>query len=168
MSGGVGVHLEVVGRIRLSGRLQDRCPESSNLLVGGRKVVDPQIEMDLLWCAVRPRGPNMVWSQLNADSRFTVHAHHVPVVLSVDGASKYARPERALRSKLGGVEDDDLMTDPHFPITIPMSSRGQEHHPPRVRSKGAALPGTRRSHPGLNQRRERRIEPRSRTAASLA
>ena len=81
--------------------------------------------MDLLWYAVWPHGPDMIRDTLNTDAWFAVDAHHVPVVLGVDGALQYAGPEPALRRKLGGVEDDDLMTDPHVRLT-PMIIDGRE------------------------------------------
>ena len=68
---------------------------------------------------VRPDRPDMVRCELYPHARFTVHAHHVPVVLGVDGAAQDLRPERALGREFGGVEDNDLMTNPHVAITIP-------------------------------------------------
>ncbi len=93
----VGVNLEVVtGRSTLSW-LEHPGAEPHDFVVSGREVLDPQIEMNLLsWCSVRPIGSDMVRGELNADARFIVNRHHVPVAVAVDLTAQHPGPERAL------------------------------------------------------------------------
>ena len=82
--------------------------------MGGREVLDPQIEVDLLRrCPVGPVGRHVVGRQLHPDPWHTVHEHHVPVILGVDGAVEHPGPEAALGREVRGIEHDDLMIDVH-------------------------------------------------------
>jgi hypothetical protein len=98
MPGRIRVHLEVIGRVCvLSSRLQHLRTQRHDMIVGFREVVDPQVEVDLLLgCALRPVGRDVVGRQLNPDPWFTVHHHHVPVILGIDGAIEHSCPEGAL------------------------------------------------------------------------
>jgi hypothetical protein len=100
------------------------CTERHDTIVGGREVLDPQVEVDLLLgCAVRPVGRDMVRRQLNSDPRFAVDHHPVPVVLGVDRAVEYAGPESALSREICGVEHYNLTSDAHFRQPFPWVRR---------------------------------------------
>src|SRR5690242_20818123 len=97
------------------------------MLVGGREVLDPQIDMDLLRrCAVGPVGRDVVWLELDPDPRLTVDHYHVPVILGIDGAAEHSGPEAALGCEVRGVKDDHLMVDAHRAVlsSLPFSAGG--------------------------------------------
>src|SRR5215211_2636821 len=123
MPGRIRVDLEVVDGVDVRRRwLEHPRTERHDTIMGGREVLDPQVEVDLLLgCAVRPVGRDMVGRQLNTDLRFAVDHHHVPVVLGVDRAVEHAGPEGALRPEICGVEHDDLTIDPHPRQPFPWS-----------------------------------------------
>jgi hypothetical protein len=86
------------------------------LLVSRAYVVDPKVEVDLLWGPVRPFRWEMVGRKLDSDPRLTTDRNHVPIFLSSYRPTKHARPELALRGEVGGVEHNDLMVDLHGTI----------------------------------------------------
>jgi hypothetical protein len=60
-----------------------------------------------------PVGRDVVGSQPNADPRFTLDDHHVPVILGIYGPVEHPGPAAALGREVCGVEDHDLATDVH-------------------------------------------------------
>ena len=58
----------------------------------------------------------MVGSQLNSQPWFAVDVDTVPIVLRLDRATQQSSPEGALGGQVGGVEDDDLSSNPHAVI----------------------------------------------------
>jgi hypothetical protein len=114
VAGGVGVHLEVFAFDGATGGLKYPGTESHHMLVGGGKVVDPQVEVYLLrWGTVGPVGGHVVGCELDTDSGFAVDDDRVPVVVPVDVATEHSRPERTLFLEICGVEGDDLVFDSH-------------------------------------------------------
>jgi hypothetical protein len=81
--------------------------------VGGSHVVDVQVDVDLLRRTVGPLRRDVVRRELHGDSRLPVDDDAVPVVVGDDGAAEESCPERALRSEIGRVQDDDLSGDAH-------------------------------------------------------
>jgi hypothetical protein len=113
MPSGIRVDLEALGRVDVVSRLQEPGTQRYNLIMGGRHVVDMQVEVDLLRRPVRPLGRNMIGRELNPQPWFTVDVDTVPVVFRFDCATKQSGPKCALGSQVGGVEDDNLSGDPH-------------------------------------------------------
>jgi hypothetical protein len=94
--------------------------------VGRVDVVDPEVKVNLLLrSSVRPIGWNMVGRELDAHARFTVDQHHVPSVLSIDGAAKHSRPELAFGGQVSGVEHNDLVVDFHRIMIAPLAGDDQ-------------------------------------------
>jgi hypothetical protein len=115
MPGRIGVNLEVVLGVGV-GRIQYLCPERHDSVVSRREILDPQIEVHLLWRPVRPIRRNVIGRELNPDPRFAVDAHHVPVIFRIHGTLEHPGPEAALGSEIRGVEDDDLTINTHSVI----------------------------------------------------
>jgi hypothetical protein len=113
MAGGVCIDLKRVRRVSLLRLLQHRRSEGHDELMRRGRVIDPEVEVDLLRRTVRPVGRHMVRRQLHADSWSTVDLDHVPVVFGVDRSAEHARPEAALRGEIGSVEHDYLVIDLH-------------------------------------------------------
>ena len=75
--------------------------------VGGDRVSDVQVEMDLLRDSIGPIRRNMVGRKLYADHPSTVCVDNaVPPLVPEDAAAQHPCPERALRFQVSGVEDD--------------------------------------------------------------
>ena len=111
---GVGIHLVSFGRSQIVGRLQQARAERDCLGVGSRRVVDVQIEMDLLGDAIGPIRRNMVGRELHAEYPSTVCVDHaVPIGIHNDAATQHSRPERALGGQISCVEHDYLPNDLH-------------------------------------------------------
>ncbi len=70
MAGGVGIHLEGVGRVCVRCLLQHRRSEGHGEVMRRRWVVNPQVEMDLLRRAVGLVGRHMVRCPLDPDPRW--------------------------------------------------------------------------------------------------
>lgn len=115
MAGRVRVHLKTVGRagLRLS-RLEHPRAEGHDLFVGGVEVVDPEVEVDLLWAPVRPAGRNVLRRELHPYPGIAIDRHHVPVVVDVDRATENSGPEAAFGGQISGIEHDHLMLDSHL------------------------------------------------------
>jgi hypothetical protein len=59
MPGRVGVHLVALGGIEIRSRLEQPGTEGDRLFVRGSRIVDVEVQMDLLGGAVRPVGRDM-------------------------------------------------------------------------------------------------------------
>ncbi len=114
MAGRVGVDLEVIALGGAGGGCKHPGTQSYRLLVGGGKVVDPQVEVHLLrWGTVGPVGGHVIGCVLDANSWLAVDDDHVPVIVPIDVAAEYSRPERTLFLEICGVEGHNLEPDPH-------------------------------------------------------
>ena len=76
-------------------------------------VVDPKVEVNLLWVPMGPIGWDVVGRKLDSDAGLTVDEHHVPPFLCVNGATEESGPEGALGGQVSGVEYNDLMLELH-------------------------------------------------------
>ena len=100
VAGGVGVDLEALGGVEVVGRLQQSGAERHHVVVGRADVVDEQVEVDLLGCAVGPVRRHVVRRQLHAEASLPVDVDGVPVVVGADGAIEHGGPERALGAQV--------------------------------------------------------------------
>ena len=92
MAGRVGVHLEVIALGGAVGGLKYPGAQSHDPLVGGGKVVNPQIEVHLLrWGTVGPVGGHVVGCMLDANSWFAVDHDHVPALVPIDVTTEDSR-----------------------------------------------------------------------------
>ena len=103
MAGGVGIHLVALGGGEIVGGLQQASAERDDLVVGARRIVDVEIEMDLLLRTVRPVGRRVVGCELHTDPPLAVGVDDaVPVVVRDDTAAEHTGPEGALGGQVGG------------------------------------------------------------------
>src|SRR5690606_8251063 len=116
VAGRVGVDPEAARVVRGVLRLQLACPEAHDMLVRARDVLDVQVEVDLLWLALRPLGPDVVRRKLEAEPGLAVDEDRVPVLVGLDRPVQDACPEGALGLEVVSVEHDDLLCDLHLPI----------------------------------------------------
>ena len=90
MAGGVGINLVSNGCRQIVGRLQQTRAERDGLGVGGNRVTDVQIQMDLLRDAIWPIRRNMVGRKLHTDHPSTVCVDHaVPRSVPEDTAAQH-------------------------------------------------------------------------------
>ena len=109
MSGRVRVDLVPALSVEVGRFSQQYCAERDRLLVARDNVLDVQVEVHLLWLAIRPVGLHVVWGELEGDERLPINMHGVPVVLlEVNRAIDKGRPERALGIEVGGIEHDGV------------------------------------------------------------
>ena len=114
MAGRIGVDLEVIALGGATGGCKHPGTQSHHPLVGGGKVVDPQVEVHLLrWGTVGPVGGHVIGCVLDTNSWLAVDHDHVPVIVPIDVAAEYSRPERTLFLEICGVEGHNLELDPH-------------------------------------------------------
>ena len=126
VTGGVGVDLVALGGGEIVGSLQQTSAERDDLIVGARRVVDVEIEMDLLRCAVGPVGRGVVGCELHADPPLTVGVDDaVPALVGVgdDAPAEHSGPKRALGRQVRRVEHDDLPRDLHLTLLLGTSHR---------------------------------------------
>ena len=98
MAGGVGVDLVAFGGGEIVGGLQQASAERDDLVVGARRVVDVEIEMDLLRRTVRPVGRHVVGCKLHTDPPLAVGVDDaVPVVVGRRHGRRARRPRRRSR-----------------------------------------------------------------------
>ena len=117
MAGGVGVNLVSLGRRQIVGGLQQARTEPDCFGVGADRVIDVQIEMDLLRISIRPLRWLMAGSELNADHPAPVRVEDaMKPVVDEDAAAEHARPEGALGSQVCRVEHDYLSRGLHGDI----------------------------------------------------
>jgi len=140
MARGVGVHLEAVVGIGVFGRLQDCGPERSDLLVGGREVIHPQIEVDLLRFASRPSRPRVVrceWTPMRGSPD-----PHVAVSIPLGSRAPRSPPlgggSKATVRRAGAVEPSGTKIGVWSSTLLPPGMQ-------RVRSNPATKRGHRRS-----------------------
>src|SRR2546430_13483285 len=130
----VGIDLVSFGRGQIVGRLQQTRAERDGLGVGSRRIVDVQIEMDLLLNSIGPIRRDMVGCELNANYPSTVCVDHaVPPGIHEDAAAQHSRPERALGGQISCVEHDHLPNDLHAAVLAGLLS---------IYRFGPALPST--------------------------
>ena len=84
----VRVHLEVVPRRDTFRLAEHHRTEACDVLVSSGEVVDPQVEMHLLWRAVRPVGSPEVGHPLQADPWCTIDEDGAPPHLGVELAAR--------------------------------------------------------------------------------
>ena len=101
MSGGIRVDLEALCCSDVICRFQQRGPKRHDLLEGCLRIVDVQIDMDLLRRPVGPLRCNVVGSELNTDAPFAIDDNAVPIVLGHHSPIEQTGPERAPRMKVG-------------------------------------------------------------------
>jgi|GEM_PF-6599979 len=87
-----------------------------NAVVSCIDIVDPKVEVDLLWVPMRPFGRDVIRSKLDPNAWLTVDKNHVKMLLSVDCATEESGPKAALGGQVSSVEHNDLMFDPHSVI----------------------------------------------------
>lgn len=114
VAGRIGIDLEVVTFGGAPGGCKHSRTERHHVLVGGGEVLDPQVEMHLLWRrTVRPVRRNVVGCVLNANARLAVDNDHVPPITPIDLATQHSGPECTLFIEIGRVEHDNLKPNPH-------------------------------------------------------
>jgi hypothetical protein len=115
--GRVGVDLVPLAGGEIVGGVQQSGTERHGLGVGRHRVVDVQIEVDLLRVPVRPFGRDVVGGELDADHPPIPWVDHaVPVVFGDHAPTEQARPERALGPEVRGIEHDHRSPDVHGAI----------------------------------------------------
>ena len=139
MTGGICVDLEALPRTEVIGWLQQPRAERDGFFVRRPKIIDPQVQMYLLWRPVGPLQRNVVGCELNPDPPLTIHRHAVPVVFGVDRPTQESSPERAHGVQVSSVENDDRSRDLHDVI---LGETGPVRDPGRaVGSEGARCGG---------------------------
>jgi hypothetical protein len=100
------------------GRRQEKCgSESHHLFVRSSGIINVEIEVDLLWVAVRPVRRNVVRCELDADPPLADGVNDaMPTVVLEDPSAKDTCPECALCVQVSCVEHDHLTHHPHREI----------------------------------------------------
>jgi hypothetical protein len=99
VAGRVGINLVSLGGGQVVGCLQQAGTECDRLGVGTGRIIDVQIEVDLLRVPMRPFRRDVIGSELNADHPVPVRVEDaVKRVVDEDAAAEHARP----KSTLGG------------------------------------------------------------------
>src|SRR5215471_15502609 len=114
MPGRVRVHLVALGGIEIRSWLEQPGTEGDCLFMRGSRVVDVEVEMNLLGSPVRPAGRNMVRRQLHADPPLSGGVDDaVPIVVLEDVPAEHACPERTLGMEVSRIEHDHLTHHVH-------------------------------------------------------
>ena len=114
MAGRVGVDLVPLDSCEVGGCLQQPGPERNGFGVRALRVVDVQIDVDLLRVPVRPIGRDMVGCELHADHPLVVGIEDaVKRVVGEHLAVEHARPEGAFSREVRRVEHDNVSHEVH-------------------------------------------------------
>ena len=108
MSSMVGVYLVAFFGIEIGRRLEKSGSESHRLLVRNSSIFDVEIEVNLLWAAVRPVRRDVVGCELHTDPPLASRVDDaMPPVVFEYAPTKDPGPERVLRMQVCCAEDDD-------------------------------------------------------------
>jgi hypothetical protein len=114
MSSRIGVCLMALVGVEVGSRLEKSGSESHCLLVRNSRIVDMEIEVNLLRAAVGPVRRDVVRRELHADAPLASGVEDaVPSVLLEDAPAEDPGPERALRVNVRCVEHDDSTHHSH-------------------------------------------------------
>lgn len=111
-------HLVSVGIVRGSAcRLQPSGAQIGGPLTCLRKIIDMQIEVDLLLLVTgRPLRRYMIRCQLDPDNPLAIDDDAVPIIVAMHGSIEHAGPELTLCIDVARVEHDDPPNDLHARI----------------------------------------------------
>jgi hypothetical protein len=129
MPSGVGVCLMAFVGIEVGGGLEKAGPQCHRRLVCRMRIINVQIEMDLLRVAVRPVRTDVVRCELYAYPSFTSTVNNgMPTVILEDTPAEDPGPERALGIQVRCVEHDDLTHHSHDRIIETVGKAGASCH----------------------------------------
>jgi hypothetical protein len=108
--GWVGVDLVPFVGAEIGSRQEQPGAEGNRLFMCRPRILDVQIEMDLLGSSIRPIGRNVVWRELDADAPGAGGIEHAvkSLVSVIDVAAENLSPERAFSRRVCGIEHDYL------------------------------------------------------------
>lgn len=122
----IGIHLMSLGRAEVVSSLEQTSAERHDFRVGAGRVVDMQVEMDLLRIPVWPLRWNVIRRKLDADTPLSFGIHNaVPAIfiVGIDAPTEHAGPEGAFGGQVGRIEHDDLSGDFHLPSIVSVNVR---------------------------------------------
>jgi hypothetical protein len=81
--------------------------------MGGREVVDPEVEVDLLLNSIRPLRALIVLGLLHSNTWLTVDQDRAPIAINLNNTPEYTCPELGFSVDVGSIEGDNLEPDLH-------------------------------------------------------
>ena len=120
----VCVDLMAFRRVEVA-RLEQAGTKFDCLLMGGSRILDVEVEMDLLRGPIGPVGRNVFRRELDADRPFARGGDDaVKTVVPNHDSTEHPSPERALGIQVGGIEHDHLSHHLHGPkVAMPPETK---------------------------------------------